>query len=136
MGRLSLLSVAAGLVLGIAARAVMRFVALESGLDAGFSIGGSFEVVAFGALVGVPAAAVFLVARRRRSRRGWWPGLLFGAAMFAALTAVQPPAARSALAGTPDTPAATAVAFALLFLGWGLGLEWMARRFGRHEPPA
>jgi hypothetical protein len=129
--RLLLLSIVAGLILGIAGRAVMRFVALESGLDTGFSLGGSLEVIAFGAFVGVPAAALYLATRGRLAIDGWWPGLVFGAALFAAMTMAQPPAARSALAGTPDTPVATALAFAVVFVGWGVGLEWLARRFSR-----
>jgi hypothetical protein len=128
MARLVRLSVVAGVMLGLAARVVMRLVALESGLDPGFSLGGSLEVMAFGGLVGAPAAAAFLIVRGRLLVAGWWPGLVFGAALFVALTLAQPPAARSAMAGTPDTPAATVLAFAAMFVGWGGSLEWLARR--------
>lgn len=130
------MSVFAGLLLGIAARGVMRVVALESGLDPGFSLGGSLEVIAFGALVGVPAAAVYLAWRVRHRSASWWPGLFFGAGLFAVLAIVQPPAARSALGDTPDTPAATAAAFAALFVAWGASLEWLARRRDRSRPGA
>jgi hypothetical protein len=131
VAHLAITSIAAGLALGIPARVVMRFVALESGLDPGFSIGGSLEVIAFTTLVAAPAAAVFLATRHRIPIRRPWVGLVYGAAVFFTLAAWPPPAARSALTDTPDTPASTAVAFALLFLGWGLGLEWLSRWLGR-----
>ncbi len=52
MARMLVSSVACGLLLGVAARLVMRFVALEAGIPAAFSPGGSLEVVAFGAGTG------------------------------------------------------------------------------------
>lgn len=118
-----------GLLLGLAARVTMRFVALEAGVDPGFSAAGSFEVVLFGLIVGTPAALLLFVAR------GWvrvwrpWAGLLLGLTLFAVLAALPPPSARSALEGTPDTPAATALAFAAVFAAWGLVLEYLNKRF-------
>ena len=60
--------------------------------------------------------------------------MLFGLAVFGVLALAPPPAARSALADTPDTPAATAAAFALCFAVWGAGLEHIARRPPRILP--
>lgn len=114
-----------GVVLGAGARVVMRFVALESGIAAGFSTGGSLEVVVFGALVGAPAAWLFFTLRPRLALPAPVPGLLSGLTLFAVLALAPPPAARSALADTPDTPLATAVAFAVLFALWGVGLEYV-----------
>jgi hypothetical protein len=126
MWRITCASLAAGIGLGVAARLVMRVVALESGFDPAFTFAGSIEVVAFGALLGTPLAVFFLIARRRTSRARPWLGIMYGLMVITALAAFQPPSARSALAGTPDTPAATAAVFAALFAAWGLALEGLA----------
>jgi hypothetical protein len=122
------LSLLSGALLGIAARVVMRFIALESGLDGGFSVGGSLEVVAFGLLVGTPVALAFLSFRRRLSVPAPWGGVAVGLCLFFVLSVLQPPSAQSALAGTPDTPEATAVAFGVMFAAWGVFLDSLARR--------
>lgn len=126
--RVLLYAIACGALLGVAARIAMRFVARESGLDSAFSVGGSFEVVAFGALIGAPIALLFFVFRRRVDVPAPWLGLLFGLVLFLLFAVIPPPAARSALADTPDTPVFTAITFAALFLGWGWVLEWVGRR--------
>ena len=126
--RILVASCVSGLALGIAARVVMRFVALESGMSGNFSIGGSLEVVAFGAILGVPIAFLFFALRRRVKMGRPWPGVICGLALFAVVAVVPPPAARSALTATPDTPAATALAFAALCVAWGVWLEVLAGR--------
>lgn len=124
-----LLSGSAGVLLGLAARLTMRWVALESGVSPGFSTGGSFEVVALGVALGAPAAFLFFLVQPQAARMRPWSGLLWGLALFALLAAFPTPAARSALADTPDTPLFTAVAFATLFAAWGLSLALLQRRF-------
>ena len=126
---------ACGMLLGIAARLVMRFVAIESGLDGAFSVGGSLEVVAVGALIGAPGAWLFFVLRPRVSLPIPWAGVLCGLGLFLLFSVTPPPAARSALANTPDTPAATALAFAVLFVAWGWILEYLGRRMVWLRPP-
>lgn len=126
--RIVLASGLRGLLLGVAGRAAMRLVALEAGVPVSSSTGGSLEVMAFGALVGAPVALVFFLVRARVRTRYPWPGLLTGLALFTILALAPPPAARSALGGTPDTPAATALAFAVVFAAWGLALECIGRR--------
>jgi hypothetical protein len=128
--RIFVLSFVSGLLLGAGARIAMRFVALEAGLSTGLSLGGSLEVVGLGAIVGAPAACLLFAFRSRVPLRRPWAGLFWAAMLFAALAAIPPPAARSALAATPDTPAATALAFAVLFAAWGLVLEWLDSRHG------
>ena len=118
---------ASGLLLGVGVRAAMRFVALEACVPEGFSLGGSVEVVAASASLGTPVAAALFAVRRRVPVLPRWTGPGVGATLFAALALFPPPAARSALADTPDTPAATAAAFALCFVAWGLAIDWIAR---------
>jgi hypothetical protein len=117
----------AGVWLGIAVRVAMRFVALESGVSVGFSVGGSLEVVAFGAMIGTPAALLFFVLRPRWPGSSPWAGVLCGLLLLAVLAILPLPAARSALRSTPDTPAATATAFGIAFVAWGLTLDYLAR---------
>lgn len=116
----------AGIVLGVDGRIVMRLVAVEAGVPGAFSPGGSLEVVAFGAMLGAPLALLFWRVLPRLA----WPfpaaGLSFGGVVIGALTLLPPPAARSALAGTADTPLITGGLFALLFLLWGAVLELTA----------
>ena len=126
-----------GLLLGVAARVTMRFVAREAGVSANFSLGGSLEVVAFGTMIGAPVAMLFFGIRPRLPVRRPWPGLLWGLSLFGILTAAPPPAAQSALAATPDTSAATALAFGVLFVTWGLALEYLAPyALPKRPPPA
>jgi hypothetical protein len=113
----------AGTVLGAAARLLMRLIAFEAGLPGFFSLGGSLEVVLFGVLVGAPLAAGFWLLRPRLRWRSPLPGLAFGVVLTLLLAALPPPSARSALAGTPDTPLLTWLGFGLLFTTWGAGLE-------------
>jgi hypothetical protein len=129
LNRALMVSCVSGAFLGMAARVTMRVVALEAGASPGFSLGGSLEVVAFGAMIGTPVALLFFGFRSRVPSWQPWLGPLCGLSLFGVLSAVPPPAARSALAATPDTPAATALAFAILFAAWGLMLEYFARRF-------
>jgi hypothetical protein len=131
--------VAAGLLLGVGSRGVMRWIALEAGMTGAYSRGGSVEVVIFGALVGFPIAVAFWAIRHRIP----WPrplaGLAVGLGAVAVFALVPPPSARSALAGTPDTPGYTLAAFAVLFGGWGLALDlvshWVRAADGRQAPP-
>ena len=119
LNRMLLISCVSGAFLGVAARVTMRFVALEAGVSPAFSLGGSLEAVAFGATIGTPVALLFFGFRSQV--QGWqpWVGVLCGLSLFGVLSVVPPPAARSALSATLDTPAATASAFGVLFVAWG-----------------
>jgi hypothetical protein len=126
IGRHVVLAALSGLLLGVAARLTMRFVALESGVATGSSLGGTVEVIVYGALIGVPLALLFQIVRPRLGMRRPLAGALFGLAVFMLFAAFPPEPARSAMADTPDTPAATALAFAVLFVAWGVALEFVA----------
>jgi hypothetical protein len=92
----------------------------------GFSIGGSLEVVAFGAILGAPVALAFWAARRRwRLPHG--AGVAVSLLLFAVLAIFQPPSASSALGGTPDSPVATGLLFAAAFGSYGLLLDLLWR---------
>ncbi len=119
------IAVGAGLLLGVGGRIVMRLIAVAAGISPGFSIGGSLEVVATGILIGTPAALVWLVLRRLLGG-GIWRGAAYGGLVLAVLTAVPPPAARSAF-GAVDNLALTLGLFGPLFVIYGALVEVGAR---------
>lgn len=107
----------------------MRFIALEAGVAPGFSSGGSLEVILFGAMIGMPAA-LLVWACRGKWRLPFWFGTFAGLALFVILSIFPPPAARSALGGTPDRPFWTTLLFAAAFVSYGAVLDavWAWRR--------
>jgi hypothetical protein len=117
-----LLATCAGVTLGVAARIGMRLIAMQADVSPGFSLGGSLEVVVLGTMVGAPLALIFW-ACRYWLRMPAWAGPVMALLVFAAVAVQQPPAARSALRDTPDTPLVTAAVFAAVFAVYGLALE-------------
>ncbi len=107
----------------------MRFIALEAGMAPGFSSGGSLEVILFGAMIGIPVALLVWICRAKW-RLPFWFGTIAGLALFVILSVFQPPAARSALAGTPDKALWTTVLFAAVFVLYGAVLDaiWAWRK--------
>ena len=118
------------LVLGIGGRVLMRLLALATGRATGFSLGGSFEVVAAGALYGALGGALLLLVPARL--RGW-RAPLHAAALFT-VVALSSDAARGA-ASSVATPArlAALLAFGVLLLGYSMLLTRMAAGL-RAEP--
>jgi hypothetical protein len=123
VSRASMRAVASGVLLGAMARLVMRGVALEADVPTGFSIGGSLEVVGFGAMVGTPVALLFALVRARVDLSRPWLGAIVGALVFGVLATLLPPSAASALRDTPDAPVATAVSFGVMFVVWGMLMD-------------
>jgi zinc transporter ZupT len=107
----------------------MRFIALEAGMAPGFSSGGSLEVILFRAMIGVPVALLVWICRAKW-RLPFWFGTIAGVALFVILSVFQPPAARSALAGTPDKAWWTTVLFAAVFVFYGAVIDaiWTWRK--------
>lgn len=123
----SISGICGGIVLGIGGRASMRAIALGAGLPPGFSLGGTVEVLLTGLLIGVPAAFAFVLLRRFLPRRSISAGAPFGALLLLALTILPPPAARSAAASV-DRLGVTLVAFAPVFIAYGVLVAWVADR--------
>ncbi len=78
------------LVLGSTARLAMHGIALATGGSQGFSFAGSLEVLFFSALVGLPSGLAFVVLRSRLPRSSMRSGLLLGAGLFVATSALLP----------------------------------------------
>ncbi len=121
-----------GLLLGIGGRIAMRVIAIGAGIDGGFSLGGSAEVLATGLIMGTPAGLVYVVLRRYVPRSGLWTGAVFGALYFSMFVLIPPPAARSALDGVGHLPLSLSL-FGPLFVTYGVVVEAIAGRFERVE---
>ena len=125
----------AGIWLGVACRLAMRAVSIASDTRREFSLGGSLEVIAFGALVGAPVAWLVLAARKRWH---WIPGsgVLASLVLFAGFAAYPTPSAQSALGATPDEPWMTAIAFAAAFVSYGVVIELLDFRHRIDRKPS
>jgi hypothetical protein len=106
---------------GVAARLVMRLIALSAGGGGSFSVGGSLEVVAFGAILAAVLALATELLRKWIPRR--WLGSAIAVAAFGIFALLPPPAARSALATAPESGPLAFALFALLFLAYGVLLD-------------
>ncbi|MCJ7422371.1 hypothetical protein [Sphingomicrobium astaxanthinifaciens] len=107
------------LVLGVGGRVVMRLLALSDAAPPGFSWGGTGEVIAYGALVGVGGGLLLLLLGLlwgQSPRRGVLLGLLtYGAA---ALTLPAHIAATTAALGERAAPALMLFGVCFLLYGW------------------
>jgi hypothetical protein len=123
-----------GLLLGIGGRAVMRAIAVLSGVRQGFSPGGSAEVVVMGLVIGVPLALAAFAAQSFRPRLAPWMAVSASLLAFAALSVAPTPAAQSALASSPLAGPFVAALFGALFAGYGAVLH-VLWRFARRRAP-
>jgi hypothetical protein len=127
------LPVAAGaalgaVILGGGGRAVMRVLALSIGNPAVFSLGGSLEVVLYGAIVGLAGGFVAALAAPALRRHPLAGGVLLGLLVYAGAVATLP--AHIAATARPFAAHMPLVwsLFGLCFLLWGLAVGRFARR--------
>jgi hypothetical protein len=126
VARSATLGLAAGvLVLGIGGRALMRVIAVTTGASPGFSVGGSLEVVAAGALYGTAGGALLPYVP---VRFGPWRAVFHAGALFV-VTALTSDAARGAASaiGFPGRILAL-LAFGALLLAYSVVLVQLVRR--------
>jgi hypothetical protein len=115
------------LVLGVGGRVLMRIIALASGSGGGFSLAGSLEVVAAGALFGALGGLVLLILDRAGLHRR--RALNLTAALFFVIGLVSD-AARGAASRIPTPGRWLALgAFGGLLLLYSMLLLWLARRW-------
>lgn len=119
-------SVVGAVVLGVGGRVLMRIIALANGGAGGFSIAGSLEVVAAGALFGAIGGLLLVLLDRARLHRG--RALVLASALFLIIGVVSD-AARGAASRIPAPGRWVALgAFAGLLLLYSTLLLWIARR--------
>jgi hypothetical protein len=112
-----------GLLLGIGGRVVMWMLALIALGSSGFSLGGTFEVIATGLLFGIPGTIVYKLIRKRIGSPALWKAAFFGLSYFIILVIIPPPAAVSASSGLRNVLTYTLTFFGLLFVFYGITLE-------------
>lgn len=107
------------LILGVGGRLLMRGIALASGGSGSFSLGGSLEVVAVGALYGTLGGLLLLAVPRRLGR---WRSPTHACSLLV-IVALSSAAARGAAAGVSMPGRLIAVlAFGGLFLAYSFAL--------------
>ena len=121
------------LVLGLGGRLVMRILALAIARDPLFSIGGSLEVIAYGAIIGMASGAVFVLAHPILPERWWIAGMIMAAVTYAGTILTLPAhIADTARPFASMMPAVLAL-FGMCFLVFGLA---MARLSSLWSSPA
>lgn len=124
-----LAGLAAGIVvLGIGGRLLMRGIAVATGTGTGFSWGGTFEVILFGAIVGLAAGLVYSLILTRFIKKPVWRAVVLGLGAYLVL-AVLPYDVKMAITAFPESVwFPITLSFAVLFLLFGLGVEKLAQR--------
>lgn len=119
---------AGAVVLGLGGRLLMRAIALGFGGAAGFSWGGTVEVVVFGALVGAAGGLAYGLVLRRFVKPPLGRAIALGLGSYLVL-AVLPYDAKMAIAAFPQSQwPVILLAFAGLFVLFGLATEKLAQR--------
>lgn len=118
-------------VLGIGGRLVMRGIAIMAGGSGSFSWGGSLEVVALGAIIGLCSGAFmgFSLPYAMRNARIW--GLLQGFLAYL-MVLVLPIGGKGAALGFPQFEVTIHILFGGLFLIYGLAAALLILKLREH----
>jgi len=111
-------------ILGIGGRLLMRAIALLAHAEPGFSFGGTLEVIAFAALVGLASGPVFAIFETRLPGSEMLKGAVFGVLVFLVVILL-PGDAKNAAFAFPELFPATIATFAALFIAFGIALSWV-----------
>ena len=109
-------------VLGVGGRTVMSAILLMEGLTPAWSLDGTVDVIAFGAIVGAVTGVVYVLVRKYLPGSRLVKGLLAGLVLFGVMVLIRPPSARSAMAGFPDLTAPVLLMFGGICLIYGVAL--------------
>lgn len=120
-------AIGAGL-LGGGGRIVMRALALQNGRPPNFSLSGTLDILAYGALVGGAAGAVAGVLPKARLSPLWLTGVLLGLLAYAATILTLPAHIAGTAAPFRDAMALVHAGFGLCFVVFGLALAWLLVR--------
>jgi len=111
-----------GLVLGIGGRVLMRLVAVFAGGETGFDWGGSFEVVAFGALVGLVSGIFYHLLLKGRFKSRMLESVILGLGTFVILSYLPIEGKYAIEAYKTDIWFPIVAGFALLFFLFGMAV--------------
>lgn len=114
--------IAGALILGCGGRLIMTLIAVIAGLAPGYTAGGTLEVIAFGAITGALAGAIYPLASRFLPQLVIVRGSFYGLLVYLAVI-IAPGEAKMAALSLPDLLPLTLLLFALLFAGFGIALS-------------
>jgi hypothetical protein len=124
------------LILGLGSRIVMRLLAAMIARDTAFSLAGTLEVIAYGAIVGAVAGAIFAVARPRLPTS--WPiqGILLAALAYVGTFVTLPAHIADTARPFADRMPVVLALFGLCFLLFGQAMARISFRVSNREQVA
>lgn len=124
------------LLIGLGGRMVMRLLALAIDREPSFSVGGTAEVIAYGAIIGFLSAALLAIARPVLPRR--WPlqGLILAALAYSGTVATLPAHIADTARPFADRMPFVMALFGLCFLLFGLVLARLSSLWSSPAPAA
>ncbi len=124
-------------ILGAGGRIVMSVIALLGNVTPTWSLGGSVEVIVFGALVGAVVGLVYGAVRAYLPGSSLVKGVLAGLLLFGVMALLPPPSARSAMAGFDDLLLPVLSMFGVICVLFGVALAmiigFLKRRLERKK---
>jgi len=124
------------LFLGLGSRIVMRLLAVSIARDPAFSLGGTLEIVAYGAIVGAVSGAAFALGRPVMPGRWWVQGLMLAALAYAGTIATLPEHIADTTRPFADQMRLVLALFGLCFLLFGLVVARVSSRGSSPAPEA
>jgi hypothetical protein len=124
------------LFIGLGGRMVMRTLAVAVAREPAFSIGGSLEVIAYGAIIGLVSGAAFALARSVLPGRRWIGGLLLATISYAGTIATLPAHIADTARPFADRMPVVLLLFGLCFLLFGLATAYFNSRGSSPVPAA
>jgi len=116
------------LFLGLGGRIVMRLLAMSIERDPIFSLGGTLDVVAYGAIVGTVSGAAFSLCRPLMPRRWSFQGLIVAALAYTGTIATLPAHITDTARPFADQMTLVLTLFGLCFLLFGLTMARVSSR--------
>lgn len=124
------------ILLGFGGRIVMRMLAITIAREPAFSLGGTIEVVAYGAIVGTISGAAFALFRPVLPRRWWAQGVILAALSCAGTIAALPTHIADTARPFADRMPLVLALFGLCFLTFGLATARVSSRGSSQAPEA
>jgi peptidoglycan/LPS O-acetylase OafA/YrhL len=118
------------IVLGIGGRVVMSMIALLAHQQPGWTPGGTLEVLAFAALIGLPSGLFFGAVGHYLPGNDMLKGSVFGALVFVVVVLI-PMEAKNAAFAFPELLPVTVTMFAALFVSYGMALALTIKQFSQ-----
>jgi hypothetical protein len=124
------------LFIGLGGRMVMRLLAVAIAREPAFSFGGSLEVIAYGAIVGLVSGGAFGLARPILPERRWFGGLLLTMITYAGTILTLPAHIAETARPFADRMPVVLLLFGVCFLLFGLATAYFNSLWSSPAPAA